>query len=414
MTAQATTGGDLRADVLVIGGGLVGGTLACGLAAHGMTVVVAEREDPAGWMNNAYDGRASAVALGCQRVLAAFGIWRHMADACQPIEDIRIVDNNAPRHMHYHRHEAGDEPMGYMAENQITRRAIQTRLAELDGATQLAPATVTALTRDAGGVVATLADGRRVTAGLAVAADGRRSPTRQAAGIPSRGWPYRQGAIVVTVEHEHPHHGTAIEHFLPAGPFASLPLTGNRSSIVWTERPAWIPDLMALPDDRFKAEFMDRFGDQFGDVRIVGPRFSYPLSLHVAARYTDQRLALVGDAAHGMHPVAGQGMNYGLRDVAVLTESLVQAHRLGLDPGTPDLLRRYERLRQVDNAIMLAATDGLVRLFSNDIAPLRLARTTGLAIVDRMGPLKRLFMQHAMGTTGIVGGVPRLMQGRPL
>jgi len=251
-----------------------------------------------------------------------------------------------------------------------------------------------------------------VRARLAVAADGRSSPTRVAAGIQTTGWDYNQGAIVLTVEHELPHDGVAIEHFLPGGPFASLPLTGNRSSIVWSERRDWIPDLMALPEDRFMAEFMARFGDYFGEARIVGPRFSYPLSLQFADRYTDTRLALVGDAAHGMHPVAGQGMNYGLRDVAVLVETLVQAHRLGLDPGMPDILRRYARLRQADNLLMLGVTDGIVRLFSNDIAPLRLARTAGLAAVDRMGPLKRFFMQAAMGTTAVVGGTPRLMQGR--
>jgi 2-octaprenyl-6-methoxyphenol hydroxylase len=408
-----TSGGEiLTADVLVIGGGLVGGTLACGLAQHGMTVLVAEREDPAGWMNNAYDGRACAVALGCQKVLEGLGVWRHVGEDRQPIEDIRIADSNAPLFMHYHRHEAGDEPMGYMVENQVTRRAIQARLGELEHATLLAPVSVADLTRDGHGVTARLADGRRIRARLAVAADGRTSPTRAAAGIQTTGWDYDHGAIVLTVEHELPHEGVAIEHFLPAGPFASLPLTGNRSSIVWSERRDWIPDLMALPDDRFKAEFMARFGDYFGDVRFVGPRFSYPLSLQFAERYTDTRLALVGDAAHGMHPVAGQGMNYGLRDVAVLVEILVGAHRLGLDPGMPDILRRYARLRQADNLLMLGVTDGIVRLFSNDIAPLRLARTAGLAVVDRMGPLKRFFMQTAMGTTGVLGGVPRLMRGR--
>ncbi|KAA5604112.1 UbiH/UbiF/VisC/COQ6 family ubiquinone biosynthesis hydroxylase [Roseospira marina] len=404
----------LTADVLVIGGGLVGGTLACGLAQHGMTVLVAEREDPAGWMSNAYDGRASAIALGCQKVLETLGIWRHMGESCQSIDDIRIADSNAPLFMHYHRHEAGDEPMGYMAENLVTRRAIQARLAELEHATLLAPVSVTGLTRDAHGVEATLDDGRRLRARLAVAADGRRSPTREAAGITTRGWRYDQDAIVVTVEHDTPHHGTAIEHFLPAGPFATLPLTGNRASIVWCERPARAREIVALPDDRFKAEFMTRFGDHFGDARFVGPRFSYPLSLQVAERYTDQRLVLVGDAAHGMHPVAGQGMNYGLRDVALLIEDLVGAHRLGLDPGTPDVLRRYARLRPLDNAVMLGATDGIVRLFSNDWGALRLARTAGLATVNRLGPLKRLFMRHAMGTTGIIGGVPRLMRGQTL
>jgi len=418
MAANSRTGQggpvDLETDVLVIGGGLVGGTLACGLAQHGVAVLVAEREDPAGWMTNTYDGRASAVALGCQRLFDALGIWRHMVSDCQPIDDIRIVDSNRPRHMHYHRHEAGDEPMGYMAENQVTRRAIQSRLADLLLADLRAPVTVQHLERDAHGVHARLSDGTTVRGRLAVAADGRRSPTREAAGIRTTGWGYGQGAIVMTVEHDIDHQGTAIEHFLPGGPFATLPLRGRRSSIVWTEREDWIDDLMALPEGRFKAEFMARFGDHFGDVRFVGPRFSYPLSLQVAERYTDRRLALVGDAAHGMHPVAGQGMNYGLRDVAVLVEGIVRAHRLGLDIGAPDVLGPYQALRGIDNALMLAATDGIVRLFSNDLEPLRQARTAGLAVVDRMGPLKRFFMQHAMGTTGMLGGVPRLMQGRPL
>ncbi len=413
ITEPAASAG-LSADVVVIGGGLVGGTLACGLAQHGISVLVAEREDPAGWMSNAYDGRASAVALGGQKVLEALGLWRYMADVCQPINDIRIADSDAPLFMHYHRHEAGDEPMGYMAENRVTRQAIQARLAALSHATLLAPVTVAGVTRDAYGAEARLTDGRRLRARLVVAADGRASPTRVEAGIATVGWDYDQAAIVLTVEHEVAHNGVAIEHFLPGGPFATLPLTGNRSSIVWSERRAWVPALMALPEDRFKAEFMDRFGDQFGDARFVGPRFSYPLSLQFAQRYTAQRLALVGDAAHAMHPVAGQGMNYGLRDVAVLVEELVKAHRLGLDVGAPATLARYERLRRVDNLIMLAATDGIVRLFSNDIGPLRLARTAGLAAVDRMGPLKRMFMRHAMGTFGIVGGVPRLMQGRTL
>jgi len=404
----------LSADVLVIGGGLVGGTLACGLAQHGVSVLLAEREDPAGWMTHDYDGRASALALGGQRVLEGLGLWRYMAAACQPIQDIRVADSDAPLFLHYHRHDTGGEPMGYMAENLVTRRAIQARLNALEHATLLAPVTVTDLRREAQRVEATLSDGRRLRAGLVVAADGRASPTREAAGIGVTGWDYDQAAIVLTVEHDRPHDGVAIEHFFPGGPFATLPLTGNRSSIVWSERRDWAPALMALPEDRFKAEFMARFGDHFGDARVIGPRFSYPLSLQFADRYVDHRLVLVGDAAHGMHPVAGQGLNYGLRDVAVLLEDLVRAHRLGLDVGAPQTLRRYERVRRFDNLLMLAVTDGIVRLFSNDNGPLRLVRTAGLATVNRMGPLKRLFMRHAMGTVGVLGGVPRLMQGRSL
>jgi 2-octaprenyl-6-methoxyphenol hydroxylase len=260
-----------------------------------------------------------------------------------------------------------------------------------------------------------LDDGRRVTAPLAVAADGRNSPMRDAAGIRVTEWAYAQTGIVCTVAHEKPHGAVAHEHFLPAGPFAMLPMVDDngvhRSSIVWTERRDLAPAMMALDDAAFAAEIERRFGFSLGRLTPIGGRFAYPLTLVHAERYVDRRLALLGDAAHAIHPIAGQGLNLGLRDVAALAETVVDAHRLGLDIGDALVLERYQGWRRFDNMVLLAVTDGLNRLFSNDIAPLRLVRDLGLAAVDRMPPLKRLFMRHAMG---LVGDLPRLMRGERL
>ncbi|MEI9988137.1 MAG: FAD-dependent monooxygenase [Aliidongia sp.] len=256
-----------------------------------------------------------------------------------------------------------------------------------------------------------LADGRTIRARLLVAADGKTSRLRQEAGIRIFGTEYKQHAISGTVTHEQPHHGVAVEHFLAAGPFAILPMTGNRSSIVWTERAALAPALLKLPEAEFNRELTRRFGDFLGAVEWAGPRWSYPLNILYAERITDRRLALVGDAGHVIHPIAGQGLNLGIRDVAALAELVVDAYRLGLDPGAADVLERYQRWRRVDTLALSAVTDGLNRLFSNDIAPVKLARDLGLAMVDRVPPLKRLFMRHAMG---LVGTLPRLVRGEAL
>jgi 2-octaprenyl-6-methoxyphenol hydroxylase len=255
-----------------------------------------------------------------------------------------------------------------------------------------------------------------VRARLAVAAEGRRSPLREDAGIRVTTWDYPQAGIVCTVAHDKPHRGVAHEHFLPSGPFAMLPMTDaedgtHRSSLVWTERRELVPAMLALDAAAFGHELERRFGDSLGALREVGGRWSYPLSLMHAARYVDRRLALVGDAAHVIHPIAGQGLNLGLRDVAALAETLVDAHRLGLDLGDGNVLARYQRWRRVDNTVLMVVTDGLNRLFSNDLPPVRLVRDLGLAAVDRMPPLKRLFMRHAMG---LVGDLPRLVRGQPL
>jgi 2-octaprenyl-6-methoxyphenol hydroxylase len=407
---------DLEAEVVIVGAGLVGGALAAALAGAGLEVAVVDRADPRALTDEAHDGRASAIALGSQRVLAGIGIWPALAGDAEPIRDIRVTDADAPVFLHYdHRALApGDgpaPPFGWIVENTFTRRAIWARLRALPAVRVLAPADLDALERGADGVHARLADGRRIRARLAVSAEGRQSRLRAQAGIGVVEWSYDQVGIVCTVRHERPHRGVAHEHFLPSGPFASLPMTGLRSSIVWTERADLAPAALALDDDAFSDELQRRFGHWLGRVRVEGGRWSYRLGLMHAERYVDRRLALVGDSAHLIHPIAGQGLNLGLRDVAALAESVVDAHRLGLDIGRPEVLARYQRWRRLDNLTLIGVTDALNRLFSNSLPPLVLARRLGLAAVEALPPLKRLFMRHAMG---LVGDLPRLVAGQPL
>jgi 2-octaprenyl-6-methoxyphenol hydroxylase len=305
----------------------------------------------------------------------------------------------------------GDRPFGYIVENRHIRSALQIFAGGLSKLTLLAPAELTALLRDGGRAEARLAGGGTVRARLAVAADGRFSRIRRDAGIASTSLRYRQTSIVCTVSHERAHDGVAVELFLPGGPFAMLPMTENRCNVVWTERADLAPAYLALDDAAFLDELGRRFGDWLGAIALTGPRFSYPLGVMHASRYTDLRLALLGDAAHAIHPIAGQGLNLGLRDVAALAELIVDSHRLGLDLAGPQVLERYERWRRFDNMLLTAVTDGLNRLFSNDIGAIRLARDLGLAAVDRLPPVKRFLMRHAMG---VVGDLPRLVRGETL
>ncbi len=349
------------------------------------------------------------------------GVWPGLAPYAQPILDIRVSDGKPGRpasrfFLHYDHRESGLEaPFGHIVENRAVRRALAARLAELPQARVIAPGRLASLERGPGRVDARLEDGREIRARLLVAADGARSTLRQEAGIAAAEITYAQTAIVATVAHELPHGGVAHEHFLPAGPFAMLPMTDaeglHRSSIVWTERRALAPALLGLDDDGFSAEIERRFGASLGRIQVLGRRWSYPLKLVHAERYAGHRLVLVGDAAHAIHPIAGQGLNLGLRDVAALAEVIVEAHRLGLDIGAADVLAGYERWRRFDVMLLIAVTDSLNRLFSNDIGPLRLARDLGLAAVDRLPPLKRLLMRHAMGAAG---PRPRLLRGLPL
>jgi 2-octaprenyl-6-methoxyphenol hydroxylase len=398
-------------DGLIVGGGLVGGVLACALGEAGFDVAVVDVADPRRVLDRGFDGRASAIALSSRRLLEGIGLWPAIRDEAAPMLQIRVSDGSSPLFLHYDHRDIGHEPFGHMVENRVLRQAIADRLQALPTVRVFAPSRIAAVERRPAGVEATLADGTAVSARLLVAAEGRASPTRDAAGIRLTRWDYPQVGIVCTVAHDRPHRFIAHEHFLTAGPFAILPLLGGRSSIVWTERKDLAPAIMALDDDAFTAELSSRFGDFLGPLRVVGPRWSYPLSLQYAETATGPRLALVGDALHAMHPIAGQGLNMGLRDVAALAEVMVDAARVGADIGDRAVLDRYQRWRRFDNLLMLVLTDGLNRLFSNDLAPVRLARDVGLAAVDAMPTVKRLFMRHAMG---VVGELPRLMRGQAL
>ncbi|MEE9140383.1 MAG: UbiH/UbiF/VisC/COQ6 family ubiquinone biosynthesis hydroxylase [Alphaproteobacteria bacterium] len=400
------------ADLVIIGGGFTGLTLACAVAGAGLSVVVIDRQRPEDLLEARFDGRTSAIAYGSEQVLSAIGAWPRLAGVAEPILDIRVSDRGSPLFLHYdHRELPGVKSFGHMVENRHIRRALFEQVEACPGARLVSGVAVARLERGPAGVEVTLSSGPRVRARLAVAADGRESDTRRAAGIPVTRWSYRQVGIVCTVAHERPHRGVAHERFLSGGPFAILPMTGRRSAIVWTEKADLARNILALDETAFMDELRRRFGDFLGEVEPAGPRWSYPLALVHARRYVDQRLALIGDAAHAIHPIAGQGLNLGLRDAAALAEVVVDAGRLGLDIGDPLQLERYERWRRFDSFVLIAATDGLNRLFANDVRPVRMIRDLGLAAVNRMPPLKRLFMRHAMGITG---NLPRLVQGRPL
>ncbi len=407
------TGRDtIVADVLIIGGGLIGSMLACALGQASVNVILIDRENIETLQTPSLDGRGTAISLSSQRLLAGIGIWKKIAQHAGAILEIRVVDGDSPLFLHYDHTEVGNEPFGWIVANTVVRRALLQRLQTLPTVTMLAPAVVTHLDRKIGCVDAIINNTHSLKASLAIAADGRASPTRSAAGISLTCWNYCQTGIVCTVVHQEPHYNVAYEHFLPAGPFAILPLVHpHQSSIVWVERDRFAPILMAMNENAFLTELQSRFGDFLGAIRVTGPRFSYPLSLQFAESYIAQRLALVGDAAHGMHPLAGQGLNMGIRDVAVLAEVIVNAIRLGLDIGDTNRLTCYQRWRRFDNMMMLALTDVLNNLFSNDISPVRLIRDSGLALVNNLPPLKTFFMRHAMGT---VGELPRLLRGELL
>ena len=399
-------------DVLIVGGGLAGLPLALALAQGGLSVTVVDVLDPATATDAGFDGRVSAIALASCRMFEQLGVTRHLAGQMQPINDILVSDGRvregaSPFFLHFDHKEIGNEPLGHLIENRHIRIALQKAAEEQPLIRLIAPQSVTRVDYGAQ-AVATLGNGERVSARLCFAADGRGSPTRQAAGIKTVGWDYGQMGIVSTVEHELPHEGVAQEYFLPGGPFAILPMVGNRSSLVWTEKMADAKAILSLDNDAFAEEMRARFGDYLGECRPVGPRWSYPLTLQLARDYVRPRLALVGDAAHGIHPIAGQGLNLGLRDVAAAAEVVVDAARLGLDIGALDVLERYQSWRRFDNVALSLVTDGLNRLFSNDIAPIRLARDLGLGAVAQMGPLRRFFMRHA---AGMIGDLPRLLRG---
>ncbi|MDE2183426.1 MAG: FAD-dependent monooxygenase [Alphaproteobacteria bacterium] len=399
-------------DVVVGGGGLVGLPLAIALARGGLSVAIADPAPKTEVLAAAYDGRVSALAYASVRMARALGVWTHLEADAQPIDEILVTDAAldqapSPFSLHFDHGEIGTVPLGVIAENRHIRQALYRVAEATAGLTIIAPAAVKALASDAQRIKAYLSDGQEISARLAVAADGRESPLRESMGISVVQWSYPQQGIVTTVHHEHPHRGVAYEHFLPSGPFAILPMTGNRSSLVWTERNEVARRMMALDHAGFDAEIARRFGAHLGSTRAEALRWSYPLRFHLARAYVRPRFALAGDAAHGIHPIAGQGLNLGLKDAAALADVILEAAALGLDIGALHVLARYERWRRFDSFTMAASTDALNRLFSNDIAPLRLARGLGLAIVDQIGPLRRFFMRQAGGD---LGDLPTLMR----
>lgn len=408
--ASKSTVSNSRTDILIVGGGLNGLPLAIALASAGLDVTVIERADPKSLVADTFDGRVSAIAFATRNLFKSIGVWDYVEQS-EPMLDIRITDGPSKLFLHYDHRQLGDEPFGHMVENRFLRIALLKRAAELKTLHLRAPANFTDIERRPDGATMTLDDHQTIDAQLVVAADGRQSPVRQLAGIGTVGWLYDQSGIVCTVAHEIPHEGVAQERFLNPGPFAILPMTGNRSSLVWTESTETAAKIMSLPPSEFEAAMERRFGTYLGKLEVVGPRWSYPLSLHQSDQYISERLALVGDAAHGMHPIAGQGLNLGLRDVAALAEVIIDAARLGLDCGTSNILEKYEQWRRFDSATLLAITDGLNRLFTADVEPVRLARDVGLAAVNKMPRLKGFFMEHARGT---VGEMPRLLAGKPL
>ena len=415
-----------NADVLIAGGGFAGLTLAIALRqalGPSFSVTVA---DPALGKSYADDERASAIVAAARRLFETIGVWDAVAADAQPILDMAVTDSRLgdavrPVFLTFAGEVEPGEPFAHMIENRHLVDALTAKATEI-GVDLRATAVTDFLypplegegrppAGGQGGVEVKLNDGSSLSTRLLVAADGARSKIRGKAGIATHGWNYDQSAIVTTVSHERDHGGKAEEHFLPAGPFAILPLKGNRSSIVWTEKTPEAERIVALPDAEFHAELEQRFKLQLGEIAAVGARRVHPLGFFVARSFIAERLALVGDAAHVIHPIAGQGLNMGLKDVAALAEVIVDAARLGLDPGSTAVLERYQRWRRFDTVAMGIATDGLNRLFSNRSDVLRAVRDIGLGLVDRVPNLKRLFIREA---AGLVGEVPKLLRGEVL
>jgi 2-octaprenyl-6-methoxyphenol hydroxylase len=401
-----------RADVIILGGGLVGLSLALALDRHGLRSIVVDPAEPEAQVAPAYDGRATAVSSSSWKMLETIGIAERLEGATCPIRAIRVSDGLRPGGILFDADEQ-DDPLGTMVENRLLRAALQGAAREAERIALLMPARPGETVRDAAGVRVALEDGRLLAAPLLIAAEGRGSPTREAADIPLARWTYDHVAIVATIEHERPHGETAYEIFYPDGPFAILPMLAgddgrNRSAIVWSVGKRDAAPMLGLPEHALAHEIGKRMGGFLGAVTLAGPRWSYPLGFHHAARITGERLALVGDAAHGIHPIAGQGLNLGFRDAAALAEVLVEGARLGLDPGDAQLLGRYERWRSLDTFMVAMATDSLTRLYGVPGRAASAIRRFGMGLVQRAGPVKARLMAEARGETG---ELPLLLRG---
>ena len=402
-------------DIVIAGGGLNGPALALALADAGLSVAVVDARPADARAGDAFDGRAYALALASQRLLAALGLWKALAQDAQEIRKVQATQGHAgsgpgPFGLHFDGAEIEEGRLGYMLEDRFLYRALLAAMQER--VTHLSGISAQAQDPEGAGIRVTLSDGRELRARLLIGADGRQSGTAARAGIKRIGHDYGQIALVAAVDHELPHEGTAYQYFMPTGPLAILPLPGNRSSIVWSESRDNARAIAALPDDEFLTVLRPRFGEAHGAIRLAGPRFSYPLNLTLAERYIGPRIALIGDAAHGVHPIAGQGLNLGLRDVAALAEVIVAARRRGEDIGADQVLTRYQDWRRPDATALAFGMDGVNTLFSNANPLLRAARELGMGLVDAIPPLRRGFMRQAAGLS--LEPMPRLLTGQRL
>ena len=406
----------LDADILIVGGGLNGPALGLALADTGFDVTIVDAMPKGARGTDGFDGRGYALALASTRLLGALGVWPKVAPNAQALLDIRISDGRAgegpgPFVLEFDHAEIDEGPMGFMVEDRFLSRAFLDAVEAHPRITLIEEETVVAQEVGTATVTLTLGSGKVLTGRMVVGCDGRRSGTCERAGIQRRGHDYGQTSLVCAVDHEFPHNGAAHQFFMPPGPLAILPLPGNQSSIVWTESHAEAARIQALDDDGYLAELRPRFGSFLGEIGLAGKRFTYPLNLTVAEHYVSDRVALVGDAAHGMHPIAGQGLNAGLKDVAALAEVLALARRRGEDIGRIDVLERYQQWRRFDVMQMVGTTELTNRLFSNDNPILRTTRDLGLGLVNAFPSLRRTFIREAAGLTG---DLPKLLQGRQI
>ena len=403
-------------DIIIVGGGLNGPALALALADGGFSVTIIDALPARSRDQKGFDGRGYALALASQHLLAAIGVWPDVAENSQPINEVKITDGRAGEGpsgwmLHFESRELAEGPMGYMVEDRYLSRALQGAVQKHPLITQINGETVVDQQVGPASVIVTTASGKTLTGSILIGSDGRASGTAKRAGIRRVGHDYGQTALVCAIEHDLPHHGIAHQFFMPPGPLAILPLPGNRSSIVWSETTKEAARINALPEDEYLDILRPRFGNFLGQIRLAGARFTYPLNLTLAEHFIAPRLALIGDAAHGVHPIAGQGLNLGFRDVGALAEVLILARRRGEDIGAPDVLERYQRWRQFDTTVMAVATDVFNKLFSNDNSLLRLGRDIGLGVVNAMPALRKRFIREA---AGLSGDVPKLLRGRQI
>ena len=405
------------ADILIIGGGLNGSILALALADIGQSVCVIDQAPKSKLQHKDFDGRAYAIALTSKRMLDVLGIWTEIQDQSEPILDIKVSDGQvgegaSPLYLHFDHQEIEEGPMGHMVEDRILRRALNTAIDANSNIEYRAGQKVVSQNTTAQNVSVTLDDGTMLTANMLVGCDGRQSATAERANIKRNGWSYDQASLVCAVHHEKPHNGCAHQFFTPAGPLAILPLAGgHHSSIVWTEAAASAKSIQALNDADYLDQLRPVFGDFLGEISLAGTRHMYPLGLSLVETFFAQRIALVGDAAHGIHPLAGQGLNLGLRDIAALTEVLAYAMRRGEDIGSASVLERYQDWRRFDTHVLAVATDTINRVFSNNNSVLRGMRDLALGAVNQVPTLRRQMIRQA---AGLKGDLPKLLQGKQI